>query len=225
MPEGYESSQSGNKITNHSSETESGSLQVNKQVTGSGGDPTREFTFIVTLSNTSLTGTYGQMVFVNGVATFTLRDGESLWADNLPEGITYTVTEKESNQDGYTTTATGDAGTILADTTVLVDFVNDRPGPESVPDPDPDPAPDPDPNPDSDPDPNPNPTPNPNQTPNPETDTNPNPNLPDTLGGSEVPTGDQGNLALYGVLTVLFAAGLAAVLYLGRYPRQPKGKK
>lgn len=221
VPEGYESSQSGNKITNHSSETESGSLQVNKQVTGSGGDPTREFTFIVTLSNTSLTGTYGQMVFVNGVATFTLWDGESLWADNLPEGITYTVTEKESNQDGYTTTATGDAGIILADTTALVDFVNNRPGPEPVPNPDPNPDTDTNPNPDPAPNPNPDPNSNPNPTPNPDTDTN----LSDTLGGSEVPTGDQGNLALYGVLTVLFAAGLAAVLYLGRYPRQPKGKK
>lgn len=127
VPEGYESSQSGNNITNRSTEVEPGSLRVTKQVTGSRGDPTREFTFTVTLSNRNLTGIYGQMAFIDGVATFTLHSGETILAENLPAGITYTVTEAEANQDGYTTTAVGDTGTIAADTVASAVFTNDRP--------------------------------------------------------------------------------------------------
>lgn len=215
VPDGYTSSQSGNNITNRSSEVEPGSLIVSKQVTGSGGNPAQEFTFTVTLSNRNLTGTYGQMTFVNGVATFTLRDGESLRADNLPAGTTYTVTEKEADQNGYTTTASGGAGTIVADATVSASFVNHRPG--SNPDPGPGP------------DPNPGPAPDPDLPDIPDTpDTPDQPENPDHLDnpeGADVQTGDQGKLALYGALTILFAAGLATVLYLGRPSRQPKGGK
>lgn len=127
VPDGYVSEPNGNNITNRKQDTNPGSLRVTKQVTGSRGDPTREFTFTVTLSNRNLTGTYGQMTFVNGVDTFTLRDGESLQADNLPARTTYKVTEAEANQNGYTTTAVGDTGTIAADTVASAVFTNDRP--------------------------------------------------------------------------------------------------
>lgn len=208
-PDGYTSSQSGNDITNRSTEVEPGSLLVSKQVTGSGGDPTREFTFTVTLSNKDLTGTYGQMIFVNGVATFTLRDGESLRADNLPAGTTYTVVEKEANQDGYTTTATGDAGTIQANATVSAVFTNYRPGAGTPETPDTPDVPD---TPDLPDDPD-------------VPDTPQEPDDPSDPEGAEVPTGDRGGLMLYGVLTVLFTVGLSVTLYLGRKTGRKRGGK
>ena len=126
VPEGYESSQNGNTIINRKVEEDPGSFEVSKIVTGLGGDPTARFTFTVTLSE-PLTGIYGGMTFVDGVAAFTLSGGESILAENLPDGVTYTVTEAEANQDGYTTTVTGGTGTISAGQTASAVFTNDRP--------------------------------------------------------------------------------------------------
>ena len=52
---------------------------------------------------------------------FGLNDGESIVFDNLPEGVTYKVTELKANREGYKTlldgqeTATGSAGGTIAD--------------------------------------------------------------------------------------------------------------
>ncbi|HIY07226.1 MAG TPA: hypothetical protein H9844_09140, partial [Candidatus Evtepia faecigallinarum] len=55
----------------------------------------------------------------------------------------------------------------------------------------------------------------------PDTPDNPSkPDGPDDPQGPEVQTGDRANPALYGGLSALFAAGLAATLYWGR-----KGRK
>ena len=81
-----------------------GSLTVEKVVKGDGGDPNKDFHFTVTLSDTSINSTYGDMTFENGVAEFTLKHSESKTATGLPVGITYTVTEAEANQDNYETT-------------------------------------------------------------------------------------------------------------------------
>ena len=212
VPDGYVSSQNGFDIINRSLDTDPGSLQVSKFVTGLLGDSTREFTFTVTLSNKDLTGTYGQMTFVNGVATFTLRDGETILAENLPDGTTYTVTEVEANQDGYSTTFTGDKGTIKADTTAAAVFINDY-SDSDIPDPGDDPEyPDPIDIPDT-----------PDALDTPET---PTPIVTDTPvytgnpEGAEVPTGDKGNLILYGSLTILFVTGLLGLLCIGRKNRR-----
>ena len=137
VPEGYESSQNGNTIINRKVDEDPGSLEVSKIVTGLGGDPTARFTFTVTLSE-PLTGIYGGMTFVDGVAAFTLSGGESILAENLPDGVTYTVTEAEANQDGYTTTVTGGTGTISAGQTTSAVFTNDRPRTEEPEPPTPD---------------------------------------------------------------------------------------
>ena len=137
VPEGYESSQNGNTIINRKVEEDPGSFEVSKIVTGLGGDPTARFTFTVTLSE-PLTGIYGGMTFVDGVAAFTLSGGESILAENLPDGVTYTVTEAEANQDGYTTTVTGGTGTISAGQTASAVFTNDRPRTEEPEPPTPD---------------------------------------------------------------------------------------
>lgn len=103
-----------------------GSLTVSKQVKGKAGDLKAEFGFTVLLSDTSVSGTYGDMEFDKGIAFFTLKHGESKTASGLPEGMHYSVREQSANQDGYVTIATGTAGTIAADTTVTAIFVNAR---------------------------------------------------------------------------------------------------
>ena len=106
-----------------------GDLEVTKTVTG-GGDTAKEFHFTVTLDD-SITGTYGDMTFTNGVAEFTLKHGENKTATGLPAGITYEVEEQEADQDGYKTSATGTKGTITEDETSKAEFINDLPETET----------------------------------------------------------------------------------------------
>ena len=92
------------------------SLTVTKTVESTTTDTT-SFTFTVTLNpwnGMRLTGTFGDMDFKDGVATFALKSGESKTATGLPSGITYTVTEAEI-ANYVQTEATGVSGTIDAD--------------------------------------------------------------------------------------------------------------
>ncbi len=86
------------------------SLEVAKQVTTSenamtGSDSQeQEFRFRVRLSGTAadgssgeaVNGEHGEMAFSGGVATFTLKDGEVLTGEDLPQGLTYSVEEISS---------------------------------------------------------------------------------------------------------------------------------
>ena len=101
-----------------------GSLTVSKTVTGSAGDLQQAFTFTILLSDTSINGTYGDLTFKDGVATFTLKHGETKVISGLPEGVIYTVTELAASQDGYTTTVTGNKGAIQADNNATAIFIN-----------------------------------------------------------------------------------------------------
>ena len=105
-----------------------GNLQVTKTVTGSAGDTSREFHFTVTLEDTSINGVYGEMEFVNGVAQFTLKHGESVTAEGLPGGVGYRVTEEDDGA-GYTTTASAAEGTIPCGDTATAAFVNHKDSP------------------------------------------------------------------------------------------------
>lgn len=98
-------------FTNYKGDIPRGSLTVTKTVAGA-GDQAREFHFTVTLDDKSLSGTYGEMTFASGKAEFTLKHGQSKRASNLPVDTAYTVVEAEANQDGYTTTSTGETGKI-----------------------------------------------------------------------------------------------------------------
>ena len=109
-----------------------GSLIVSKTVSGSGADATKEFTFTVTLSKTGSTfnGTYGEMTFTDGVAKFTLKDGEQAKASDIPAGTEYKVVE--SDNSGYTVTVNGTnkttaSGSIIADADETAAFNNYRP--------------------------------------------------------------------------------------------------
>ena len=103
-----------------------GKLTVSKTVAGNAGSKDKAFTFTVTLKGTSINGTYGDMTFVNGVANFVLKDGESKTAEGLPNGTEYTVTEADYTADGYITTKNGDEGTIVGNDTLTAAFTNTR---------------------------------------------------------------------------------------------------
>lgn len=107
-------------------EAEPGNLSVAKTVAGNNGDTSKAFNFTVTLSDTGINGTFGDLTFANGVATFVLKHGESKTAVDLPAGITYTVTEAEADKDGYTTTSVNASGSIIKKDTAAVTFTNTR---------------------------------------------------------------------------------------------------
>lgn len=114
-----------------------GSLQVTKQVSGNMADQAKYFPFTVTFTSkaaisspisvsfsgaeaSSPVGTLptdpaGETYAVsNNIYTFYLKHGESIKFDNVPEGVTYAVTEEAGE---YTPTQTGDTGTIEGDKT------------------------------------------------------------------------------------------------------------
>ena len=103
-----------------------GDLTVSKTVAGNAASESKEFNFTVTLSDTTLNGIYGDMTFVNGVASFTLKHNESKKAENLPNGITYTVTEEDYSAEGYEVTKSGDSGSIVGNEEATAEFINTR---------------------------------------------------------------------------------------------------
>ena len=109
------------KFTNHK-DKQTGNLTVSKTVSGSGASKDKLFTFTVTLDDKTLNGDYGDVTFKDGVAIFKLKHGESKKATGLPADITYSVVE--SDNSGYTVTATDDTGTIAADQTATAAFTN-----------------------------------------------------------------------------------------------------
>ena len=121
VPGGYDESYDGHNITN----TLKGSLKVEKILRGNNTESDRNFTFTVTLGE-PLNGTFDGVSFTGGVASFTLKGGESKTITGLPGNISYTVTEQEAGQDGYSTSSTGSTGTIPPGGTAEAVFTNSR---------------------------------------------------------------------------------------------------
>lgn len=105
-------------------EPKTGGLKVTKTVTGNAGDTNKDFSFTVTLSDKSISGSLGEMTFADGVAKFSLKHGESITASGIPADVTYTVAE--SDNAGYTVTKSGDTGTIKNGVTATAMFTNNR---------------------------------------------------------------------------------------------------
>ena len=114
-------------------------LSISKTVTGAYGDKTKYFTFTVTLTGeTGLTypetfavsggsNTSNPTTIALGTATeFLLKDGDTVKIENLPVGVKYEVTE--TAVDGYTTTKTGDSGTITTGVDPTAAFTNEKDG-------------------------------------------------------------------------------------------------
>ena len=98
--------------------------EVDVSVVNNGGDPAKEFTVTVAVTDKGgnpVTGTFGDKTYDNeGKTTFTMKDGDDpTKLTGLPEGATVTVTQ--TAEDGYTTTYTvneGDSTSTPANATV-----------------------------------------------------------------------------------------------------------
>ncbi len=101
-----------------------GSLTVRKTVAGTAAEYGRRFSFTVMLSDTSVTGIYGQMNFVGGVASFALAHGESITATDLPAGITYTIFENDAGD--YIQNSMGATGMITENGFAEAMFINTK---------------------------------------------------------------------------------------------------
>lgn len=78
---------------------------------------------------------YGDVEFINGKATFTLKHNEKKTMTGIPAGMAYTVTE--SDNEGYTVTVNGiketkAEGMIVAENTAMVTFNNHKENPPPV---------------------------------------------------------------------------------------------
>lgn len=113
------------KSDNFPNTYKAGELDVSKTVIGNLGDKNKYFEFKVTLTGEN-GKTYRDSYAVTGGSntanpstikigeetTFLLKHGDTIKIENLPYGVTYTVTETAA--EGYTTEKTGDTGEINA---------------------------------------------------------------------------------------------------------------
>ena len=202
-----------------------GSLTVSKTVAGEGGDTERAWRFRVELDQ-KLTGVYGGMTFADGAAEFDLKHGGSVTARNLPEGVAYTVTELDADQEGYATDAVDAAGTIANGVTAQAVFTNtktDEPPVEPT-DPPAEPTDDPSVEPTDDPaagptdDPPADPTDTPSDGPQVDPPDGPHdgpPDDPHTKPSDDAPkTGDNSHLGFWFALMILGLIGLVVVAIL-----------
>ena len=126
------------KSDNFPNTYKAGELDVSKTVTGNLGDKNKYFEFKVTLTGEE-GKTYRDSYAVTGGSntenpstikigeetTFLLKHGETIHIENLPYGVTYTVTETAA--EGYTTEKTGDTGEINA-ADQAAEFTNNKAG-------------------------------------------------------------------------------------------------
>ncbi|MCI8549122.1 MAG: fibro-slime domain-containing protein [Lachnospiraceae bacterium] len=119
-------------FTNTNIRPESGEMTLQKTVTGA-GNTRRNFNFEVKFvgeDGKELAGSYPYMGSKVGTIssgdTVQLRHNENLMVMELPVGAHYRVTEKEADQNGYTTKAIGDSGDIFYDRESRAEFINDR---------------------------------------------------------------------------------------------------
>lgn len=98
----------------------SGSIVVNKTVVS--GNKDKNFQFVLTLDNKKINGTYGDMIFEDGIAQFVLKDGDSKSAVGIPIGTKYAV--EEINSDEYVVTSSNSEGKIKENEIIEVNFTN-----------------------------------------------------------------------------------------------------
>lgn len=116
-----------------------GTLEIDKVVTGNGGDILKEFNFNLSVENLE-NGLYPAKItnkqtnttrdvslnFVDGKASFKLKHNEKL-SVNLPKDLSYVVTEEDYSSAGYTTQTSGDStGKIIVNETLKTTFTNNR---------------------------------------------------------------------------------------------------
>ena len=120
---------------------DTGNLKISKTVTGSSGDLEKNWTFDIVLSgdkveefdqecqvesNGTVTYPNNKITFSDGRAQVQLKSGQSITIKGIPASFTYKVTEQEANKDGYTTSNTGESGSISKDSTPEATFTNNK---------------------------------------------------------------------------------------------------
>jgi hypothetical protein len=104
-----------------------GSLTISKTVAGSGADTKKKFDFTVTFKaggTYSYTGKGVSNGTIKSGDKISLADGESITITGLPDGTEYQVTEANYSSERYTTTNTGDTGTIRTLVSSTAAFTN-----------------------------------------------------------------------------------------------------
>ncbi|WP_270172346.1 DUF7601 domain-containing protein [Paenibacillus sp. SYP-B4298] len=108
-------------------------LTISNKVMGNGGDKTRAFEYIVSFEDTGKDGSYtyvksdGSTGTIQSGDSFQLKDGETLDILNLPEHLSYKVTQKDYTADGYVTSPQELVGTgVMKGEDELAPFTNTR---------------------------------------------------------------------------------------------------
>lgn len=121
-------------------EIPTGNLEVSKRVVGNAASIDDEFSFHVSLSGSytvegetvdasSIEGTFGDMEFKDGEASFTLKHGQSVTASGLPSELLFKVEETDAKD--YTTTYEGAEGVIPVNATARAAVTNTKNIPEN----------------------------------------------------------------------------------------------
>ncbi|NCB41615.1 MAG: hypothetical protein EOM59_03240 [Clostridia bacterium] len=107
-----------------------GNLTISKRVAGVGADTTKSFALTLTLIDAAGTYTYIGHGTPSGTITsgdtISLTHDQSITIVGIPKDATYTVTEENYSNDGYTAASTGTTGVIEADSTKAAEFINTR---------------------------------------------------------------------------------------------------
>lgn len=114
--------------------SETGSLTVEKTVTGDAGDRGKKFDFTIVFDGAagfySYSGSGGNGMLQSG-STVTLAHGERITISGLPKGASYTVSEADYSSEGYSSVSTGASGLILGNAVQSASFVNTKNSAES----------------------------------------------------------------------------------------------
>lgn len=110
-------------------------LSIKKTVAGNLGDKSKYFNFTVTLTkgekecklpatiSGGSDGSAGKKIKITGTETFRLKHDETITIENLPEGVTYNVTE---DAEDYTSEVTGDTSGTMGGEAKAVTFTNTK---------------------------------------------------------------------------------------------------
>jgi len=129
------------KIDSFDNKYEAGSLTVEKLVTGNLGQLDKEWEFEVTFTSSKKVN--APITYLEKASDTTkksiaagwtdpqkvkiyLKSGEKVQFDNIPAGVTYSITETDANKDGYDTKADNASGTIAAADTAAAKFTNTK---------------------------------------------------------------------------------------------------
>lgn len=128
---------------------EYGSLAITKKISGDAAEDEakaeagRTFSFAVNVTDskgTPLSGTFDaedetgaktSILFENGTASFSLAaspeaNGSTLTINGLPAGSVYSISEQDESASGYSTSLTGEQGTIVGNNTSVATFTNTK---------------------------------------------------------------------------------------------------